>query len=66
MLHHMQLGVFKHVVGSFKPLLGEKSQLASDITDIALLHERLFKRQADRDLPKTAFKKGIAVHSITV
>lgn len=59
MLHWIQLGKFKQGRDMFFDQLGPDSALAADINNIAASLGYLYKRQSDRDLPRTMFTKGI-------
>lgn len=59
MLHMILLGIFKYMRDGFFHQLGHKSKTTGEINALAKVLGRFFKRQSDRDLPKTHFSKGI-------
>ena len=65
MLHHVQLGIFKHARDAFFLQLGQRpgenggSATAKEMDSLAQLHGKLCARQSERDMPKTRFSKGI-------
>ena len=58
-LHAMLLGTFKYARDCFFNQMGKSSTTAMEINSLAKLYGKLFKRQSDRDMPKTNFANGI-------
>ncbi len=58
-LHWLQLGLEKYGKGSFFEQTGEGTKTARSVNSIAAQMGYLFKRQSDRDLPRTKFTKGL-------
>ena len=59
MLHHILLGVDKHVRDCFLIQIGMSSKIAPETNAIAKLLGKQFARQSERDFPSTSFSKGI-------
>ena len=59
MLHAILLGIFKYIRDCFFTQIGKSTPHAVEINSIAKLYGKLFKRQSDRDMPKTNFANGI-------
>lgn len=57
-LHWIQLGKFKYIREMFFMQTGDKSAVAIGINVLSQTMGMLFKRQSDRDLPRTKFSKG--------
>jgi hypothetical protein len=58
-LHWMQLGKYKYIRIAFFDRCGPESKLSKIINEVAKSMGILFRRQSDRDLPRTDFSKGI-------
>lgn len=59
MLHAINLGVFKYTRDTFFEQIGPTSNAADDINALAIEYGTLFKRQSEREMPKTKFNNGI-------
>ena len=59
LLHSLLLGSFQRTRDGFFEQIGKKSALAEEINALAMIYGKLLSHQADRDLPKTTFNKGI-------
>jgi len=59
MLHYLQIGKYKYARGMFFEQTGKDSILSTKINALAKAMGFLFKRQSDRELPRTMFAKGI-------
>ena len=60
MLHWMQLGKYKYLRQMFFAQSGKDSKLTKELNTLAKLHGFYYKRQSDRDLPRTDFSKGLS------
>ena len=59
MLHWLQLGKYKYAREMFFTQTGKKSKLSKRIDTLAKMMGIFYKRQSNRDLPRTDFSKGI-------
>ena len=57
--HWFELGKFKYIHGMFFSQLGDKSILSTKLNGLAKMMGLVFKRQSDRNLPRTSFAKGL-------
>ena len=58
-LHWLQLGKYKYDRSSFFEQTGKDSILSEQINNFSKMTSMLYRRQSDRDLPRTNFNKGI-------
>jgi len=59
MLHWLQLGKYKYIRKMFFAQTGSTSLLSTKINTLAKMFGFFYKRNSDRDLPRTDFAKGI-------
>jgi len=59
MLHWLQLGKYKYLREMFFTQTGKKTKLSKRINTLAKTMGVFYKRQSNRDLPRTDFSKGI-------
>jgi len=59
MLHWLQLGKYKYIRKMFFAQTGNSSSLSTKINTLAKMFGLFYKRNSDRDLPRTDFAKGI-------
>ena len=59
MLHWLQLGKYKYLRKMFFAQTGNSSSLSTKINTLAKMFGLFYKRNSDRDLPRTDFAKGI-------
>ena len=59
MLHWLQLGKHKYLRKMFFAQTGKSSQLTKKLNTLAKMHGLFYKRNSDRDLPRTDFSKGL-------
>ena len=59
LLHAVLLGIFGYIRTSFFNQIGTSSVHAKEINDLAQLYGDWYKRQSDRDIPKSSFGNGI-------
>jgi hypothetical protein len=65
MLHAIYLGMFKYLRECFFAQIGKESATAEKINGLSRLHGLLFKRQSERDMPKTNFSNGMQKGKLT-
>jgi hypothetical protein len=59
MLHALLLGIYPYVRDCFFAQMGKTSETAVQINALSNLYGQLYTRQADRDMPRTNFSRGI-------
>ena len=59
LLHALYLGIFMYVRDCFFEQTGPDSNLSVDINSLCIQYGKVYSRQSERDMPKTAFTKGI-------
>jgi len=59
LLHAVLLGIFGYIRASFFNQIGKDSMNTKEINSLAKLYGDWYKRQSDRDIPKSSFGNGI-------